>query len=97
MTVVGRREPETGPALTQPAAPGPALGTNQVRNLDEVSVRLIEDDDVSANDEPNRFAIPDLAPGVVASDDRYLEWKFDGGHYRFNHRLALRRNAPVAD
>jgi hypothetical protein len=76
---------------------GPVLGMSQVRYLDEVSIRLIEEDDASANDQSNRFAIPDLAPGVVASGDRYLEWKFDGGHYRFNYRLALRRNAPVAD
>ena len=60
-------------------------------------MRVVEDDDLSASD-PSRFAnFPDLTTGVTVIDGMMtpLIWCFDGGEYRLNYELRLRKNEPV--
>jgi len=60
-------------------------------------MRVVEDDDSSPND-PSRFAdFPELTPGVTVIDGMMapLIWRFDGGKYRLNYELRLRKNEPV--
>lgn len=60
-------------------------------------MRVVEDDDSSPSD-PSRFAsFPDLTSGVTVIDGMItpLTWRFDGGKFRLNHELRLRKNEPV--
>ena len=65
--------------------------------VEKAGMRVVEDDDSSASD-PSRFAnFPDLTPGVTVIDGMMtpLIWRFDGGKYRLNYELRLRKNEPV--
>lgn len=60
-------------------------------------MKLVEDDD-SSPDDPSRFNnFPDLTPGVTVIDGMMtpLIWRFEGGKYRLNYELRLRKNEPV--
>jgi len=65
--------------------------------VEKAGMRVVEDDDSSPSD-PSRFAdFPNLTPGVTVIDGMMtpLIWRFDGGKYRLNYELRLRKNEPV--
>jgi hypothetical protein len=74
-----------------------AVGKPTVTFVEDVGIRVIEEDDSSAND-PSRFK---LVPHLAASDmmldgiKNPLIWNFEGGQYRFTFMLRKRPNAPV--
>jgi hypothetical protein len=65
--------------------------------VEHAGMKLVEDDD-SSPDDPSRFNnFPDLTPGVTVIDGMMtpLIWRFEGGKYRLNYELRLRKNEPV--
>ncbi len=84
-------------AHNDPADWGRYFPNDEVRYLDGVSIRIIEDDDASANDEANRVSIPALGAGKLEREDAHLEWAFDGGRYWLMYDLYRRRPGTVAD
>lgn len=75
----------------------PAARAAFLAHLDDVSVRLIEDDDTSANDDSNRFSIPKLGKGKMERTNDKLVWVFDEGKYRLEYDLRRRPNEPFTD
>lgn len=65
--------------------------------VDSAGMKVIEQDDSSPNDPSRLIAFPDLPAGVSSVDGvrNPLIWKFDGGRYRLNYELRMRRNEPV--
>jgi endonuclease/exonuclease/phosphatase family metal-dependent hydrolase len=74
-----------------------AVGRPTITFVDKLGVKLLEEDDASAND-PSRFQlVPALAGDDMMWDgrDNPLWWKFEGGEYRFTFLLRKRPNEPV--
>ena len=75
----------------------PWVGKPTLAYVNELGVKVLEEDDVSLND-PSRFAVvPPLGPDEMHRDgrDTPLWWKFEDGEYRFTFVLRKRPNAPV--
>ncbi|TJW07284.1 MAG: hypothetical protein E5W82_24035 [Mesorhizobium sp.] len=73
------------------------FGTANLTFVNHAGLKVIEEDDSSPND-PSRFNdFPDLPSGVTVIDGvkAPLIWRFEGGRYRLNYELRLRRNQPV--
>jgi hypothetical protein len=73
------------------------VGDKELRYLHDLSIRIVEDDDTSDNDESNRFSVPPLGQNQLVEPNGRVEWTFDGGKYRFEYVLRRRRDGPVGD
>jgi len=75
----------------------PLVGKPTITFFESVGIRVVEEDDTSAND-PSRF---NLVPALGVNDmvlnglKNPLVWKFEDGEYRFTFRLRKRPNTPV--
>ena len=75
----------------------PYVGKPTITFVESVGIRVIEEDDTSAND-PSRF---NLVPALGVNDmmldglKNPLVWKFEDGEYRFTFKLRKRPNTPV--
>jgi hypothetical protein len=75
----------------------PLVGKQTITFVESVGIRVVEEDDTSAND-PSRFnLVPVLGVNDMVLDgfESPLVWKFEGGEYRFTFRLRKRPNTPV--
>ncbi len=75
----------------------PVVGKPTITFVEGVGIRVIEEDDSSAND-PSRFnEVPALGVNDMMLDGlkNPLVWKFEDGEYRFTFMLRKRPNAPV--
>jgi hypothetical protein len=73
---------------------GPQLGQPSIAFVDSLRVKVLEEDDVSADDDSRWREVEPLASGDTARDG-WLEWHFDDGHYRMRYELRRRPNQPV--
>jgi hypothetical protein len=73
------------------------VGKPTITFVEGVGIRVIEEDDTSADD-PSRF---NLVPALGVNDmvlnglKNPLVWKFEDGEYRFTFRLRKRPNTRV--
>lgn len=65
--------------------------------LGKFAMRVIEEDDVSPNDNASLRTVSALADGEIERKGAILEWSFEDGEYQFDYDLMRRLNAPVAD
>ena len=74
-----------------------AVGKPTLTFVDQVEVKVMEEDDASADDPSRLQALPVLKPDEMTWDGRKnpLWWKFEDGEYRFSFVLRKRANAPV--
>lgn len=72
------------------------VGTKTLKFVDKVSVKLLEDDDLSPNDKAHVHEVPDLRKGETYVENRHLAWHFEGGEYRFFYDLRMRPNEPYS-
>lgn len=73
------------------------VGKPTLTFVDQVGIKVLEEDD-SSGDDPSRFQlVPSLAAAETVLDgrDKPLEWQFEDGEYRFTFTLRKRPNAPV--
>ncbi len=73
------------------------VGKPTITFVDQVGVKLLEEDD-SSGDDPSRFqTLPSLAATDTILDGRLkpIWWKFEDGEYHFTFVLRKRPNAPV--
>jgi hypothetical protein len=73
------------------------VGKRTLGFIDSVKVKVVEDDDTSANDQARTKSVPPLPPGVNAATWQALTWRFSGGRYRFFYDLQIRPNKPSDD
>ncbi len=75
----------------------PFVGKPTIVFVEQVGIRVVEEDDASAND-PSRFnLVPALGVNDMVLDGlkHPLVWKFEDGEYRFTFMLRKRPNKPV--
>ncbi len=98
---VGRRAPSSGTVEfdcdnhSHPEKWANRAGGEEIVFLDEVAMRIYEDDDTSDNDLSRREVVPKMTEGELIRKNAKLTWKFDDGEYRFNYNLRRRRLGPV--
>jgi len=73
------------------------VGKPTIAFVEDAAVRVVEEDDASANDPSRLRQVPALGPDEMVLDgrDKPLEWSFEDGEYRFTYMLRKRANAPV--
>ncbi|HEX6375376.1 MAG TPA: endonuclease/exonuclease/phosphatase family protein [Allosphingosinicella sp.] len=74
----------------------PRLNMSTIRFVDDLTVRIREEDDTSGDDPSQLGSVSGFPPGGTELDTS-MHWKFEGGEYEFRYRLRRRPNAPVAD
>jgi hypothetical protein len=92
----GELEYDCDDSAAQKNWPGDFGYPSSVTFAGQARMKVVEAD--SSKDDPSLVGtFPDLAPGVAVIDGftRPLLWRFDGGRYRLNYELRLRRNEPV--
>jgi len=74
-----------------------SFGPTNLTFVSHAAMKVIEEDDSSPNDPSRSNDFPDLPAGVPTLDGvtNPLIWRFEGGRYRLNYELRLRKNEPV--
>jgi hypothetical protein len=75
----------------------PQVGKPTLAFVDQLGIKVLEEDD-SSPDDPSRFVVvPPLGPDETQRNGRDdpLWWKFEDGEYRFTFVLRKRPNAPI--
>lgn len=75
----------------------PVVGKQTITFINQMGMRVLEEDDVSPNDLSRFKVIPSLGPVNMFIDARTdpLIWNFEAGEYRFTFTLRKRKNEPV--
>ena len=75
----------------------PYVGKPTITFVNDVGVRVLEEDDVEPDDPSRLQMIPTLGPVNMFIDGRAspLQWNFEDGEYRFSFFLRKRENKPV--
>jgi hypothetical protein len=73
------------------------VGKRTLGFIDGVKVKVVEDDDISDNDNTRNKAIPKLPAGVNKLTWQSLAWRFSGGRYKFFYDLQIRPDKPSDD
>jgi hypothetical protein len=72
------------------------VGRKTIVFVEGVKIRVLEEDDTSADDDGRDRAIPTLS-ALESKREGKLRWVFSGGEYEFQYAVRKRPNAPVAD
>lgn len=72
------------------------VGRKTIVFVDGVKIRVLEEDDTSADDDGRDRAIPTLSP-LESKQEGKLRWLFSDGDYEFPYIVRKRPNAPVAN
>lgn len=74
------------------------FGSPNLTFVDHAGLKVFEQDDTSPDDPSHVRDFPDLPAGASSIDGvrTPLIWNFEGGRYRLNYELTMRKNEPVA-
>ena len=72
------------------------VGRKTIVFVDSVKIRVLEEDDTSADDDGRDRAIPTLSP-LESKQEGKLRWLFSDGDYEFFYIVRKRPNGPVAN